>query len=128
MWTVNGIAPELLDYKTMKVVVGSYHLRPEFVESAYYTGDEKYQRMGTTFFNSLVERCKTEAGFAALADVRSGVKTDAMECYFLAEAIKYFYLLSASPEAFDFERAVFNTEAHPIWKSSEQYVGREETI
>ena len=106
MWTVNGIAPELLDYKTMKVVIGSYLLTPEFVELAYYlyhyTDDEKYPRMGTTFFNSLVERCKTEAGFAALAKVRSGVKTDTMESYFLAEAMKYFYILFASPEAFDF--------------------------
>jgi mannosidase alpha-like ER degradation enhancer 2 len=103
MWTLHGIAPELLDYKTMKVVVGSYHLRPEFVvgsyhlrpefvESAYYryhyTGDEKYRRIGATFFNSLVERCKTDAGFTALADVRTGVKTDVMESYFLAEAMK----------------------------------------
>ena len=128
MWTLHGIAPELLDYKTMKVVVGSYHLRPEFVESAYYlyhyTGDEKYRRIGATFFNSLVERCKIDAGFAALADVRTGVKTDVMESYFLVEAMKYFYLLFAPPEAFDFETAVFNTEAHPICKSSEQ-VGKE---
>jgi hypothetical protein len=98
MWTLHGIAPELLDYKTMKVVVGSYHLRPEFVESAYYlyhyTGDEKYRRIGATFFNSLVERCKIDAGFAALADVRTGVKTDVMESYFLAEAMKYFYCYS----------------------------------
>ena len=62
--------------------------------------------------------------FAALADVRTGVKTDVMESYFLAEAMKYFYLLFAPPEAFDFETAVFNTEAHPICKSSEQ-VGKE---
>ena len=123
MWTLHGIAPELLNYKTMTVVVGSYHLRPEFVESAYYlyhyTGDEKYRWIGATFFNSLVERCKTDAGFAALADVRTGVKTDAMESYFLAEAMKYFYLLFAPPEVFDFETAVFNTEAHPICKSGE---------
>jgi mannosidase alpha-like ER degradation enhancer 2 len=124
MWTLHGIEPELLDYKTMKVVSGSYHLRPEIVESAYYlyhyAGDEKYRRMGATFFNSLVERCKTDAGFAALADVRAGVKTDAMESYFLAEAMKYFYLLFAPPQAFDFEKAIFNTEAHPIWKNSSE--------
>jgi hypothetical protein len=51
MRTLHGIAPELLDYNTTKVVVGSYHLRPEFVESAYYlyhyTGDEKYRRNST---------------------------------------------------------------------------------
>lgn len=62
MWTLYGIAPELLDYKTMKVVVGSYHLRPEFVESAYYlyhyTGDEKFRRIGATFFNSLASGAK----------------------------------------------------------------------
>ena len=122
MWTLHGIEPELLDYKTMKVVLGSYQLRPEIIESAYYlyhyTGDDKYRQMGTTFFNSLVKRCKTDAGFAAIADVRTGVKTDAMESYFLAEVMKYFYLLFAPPQAFDFEKAVFNTEAHPIWKKS----------
>jgi mannosidase alpha-like ER degradation enhancer 2 len=130
MWTLHGIAPELLEYKTIKVVVGSYHLRPEFVESTYYlyrySSDEKYRRIGATFFNSLVGRCKTGEGFAALADVRTGVKTDVMESYFLAEAMKYFYLLFAPPEAFDFETAVFNTEAHPICKSSVQ-VGKEKT-
>jgi mannosidase alpha-like ER degradation enhancer 2 len=123
MWNLYGITPELLDYKTMKVF-GPYQLRPEIVESAYYlyhyTRDEKYRRMGATFFNNLVERCKTDAGFAALADVRTGVKTDAMESYFLAEAMKYFYLLFAPPQAFDFEKAVFNTEAHPIWKKSSE--------
>jgi hypothetical protein len=122
MWTLYGTAPEQLDYKAMKVVLGSYQLRPEVIESAYYlyhyTSDEKYRRMGATFFNSLVERCKTDAGFAALADVRTGVKTDAMESYFLAEVMKYFYLLFAPPQAFDFDKAVFNTEAHPIWKKS----------
>ncbi|MEI7827500.1 MAG: glycoside hydrolase family 47 protein, partial [Euryarchaeota archaeon] len=124
MWTLHGTAPELLDYKTMKVVLGSYQLRPEIIESAYYlyhyTGDEKYRRMGTTFFNSLVERCKTNAGFAALDDVRTGVQTDTMESYFLAETMKYFYLLFAPSQAFDFEKAVFNTEAHPIWKKSSE--------
>ena len=122
MWTLYGIAPELLDYHAMKVVVGSYHLRPEFMESAYYlfhyTGDEKYRQMGATFFDSLLARCKTDAGFAALTDVRTGVKTDVMESYFLAEAMKYLYLLFAPPKAFDFERVVFTTEAHPILKTS----------
>jgi len=101
--------------------LGSSQLRPEIIESAYYlyhyTGDEKYRRMGTTFFNNLVERCKTDAGYAALDDVRTGAQTDTMESYFLAETMKYFYLLFSPPQAFDFEKAVFNTEAHPIWKT-----------
>jgi mannosidase alpha-like ER degradation enhancer 2 len=102
----------------MKVISASYHLRPEIIESAYYlyhyTGDERYRRIGATCFNAVVERCKTDAGFAALDDVRTDVKTDVMESYFLAETLKYSYLLFAPPETFDFEKVVFNTEAHPI--------------
>jgi mannosidase alpha-like ER degradation enhancer 2 len=132
MWAVHGIAPEMFDYKTMKVVLGSYQLRPEIIESAYYlyhyTGDEKYRRMGVTFFNSIVDRCRTEAGFAALDDVRTGVKTDTMESYFLAEAMKYAYLLFAPLQDFDFEKVIFNTEAHPIWKSGQRRVEREEMV
>jgi mannosidase alpha-like ER degradation enhancer 2 len=122
MWALHGAVPEVFDYKSVKVILGSYQLRPEIIESAYYlyhyTGDEKYRRMGATIFNNLVERCKTEAGFAALADVRTGVKMDAMESYLLAEVMKYTYLLSAPPQTFDFEQAVFNTEAHPIWRKA----------
>src|SRR5213596_1901277 len=36
MWDLHGIEPEILDYKTMRVVAGSYHLRPEIIESTYY--------------------------------------------------------------------------------------------
>lgn len=130
MWSLYGAAPEVLDYKSMKVVLGSYQLRPEIIESAYYlyhyTGDEKYRRIGATIFHDLVERCKTDAGFAALADVRTGAKADAMESYLLAEVMKYSYLLFATPEAFDFEKAVFNTEAHPIWKKSRAQISKRE--
>jgi mannosidase alpha-like ER degradation enhancer 2 len=34
--------------------------------------------------------------------------------------MKYFYLLFAPPQAFDFEKVIFNTEAHPIWKKSSE--------
>jgi hypothetical protein len=41
-----------------------------------------------------------------------------MESYFLAETLKYLYLLFASPGAVDLRDHVFNTEAHPLAKSS----------
>ncbi|MCK5571930.1 MAG: glycoside hydrolase family 47 protein, partial [Bacteroidetes bacterium] len=41
-------------------------------------------------------------------------KSDRMESYFLAETLKYLYLLFAPPETLDFSSVVFNTEAHPI--------------
>ncbi len=47
MWNLHGIEPELLDYKTMRVIVSGYHLRPEIIESAYYlyhyTRDPQYR-------------------------------------------------------------------------------------
>ncbi|MGB6032761.1 MAG: glycoside hydrolase family 47 protein, partial [Bacteroidota bacterium] len=39
---------------------------------------------------------------------------DRMDGYFLAETLKYLYLLFAPPETLDFSSVVFNTEAHPI--------------
>jgi mannosidase alpha-like ER degradation enhancer 2 len=121
MWILHGIEPELIDYKKMKVIYGPYQLRPEIVESAYYlyryTSDQRYRQMGSVFFNSLVEHCKVDSGYAALNDVRTKRKADSMESYFLAETMKYFYLLFAPPDEFDFEKVIFNTEAHPIFKT-----------
>jgi mannosidase alpha-like ER degradation enhancer 2 len=118
MWNMQGIEPELLDYKTMRVIAGGYHLRPEIVESTYYlyryTGDPHYRRMGEKIFNDFVEYCRTDAGFAALADVTTKQQRDEMESFALAETFKYFYLLFASPRTLDFDKIVFNTEAHPL--------------
>jgi mannosidase alpha-like ER degradation enhancer 2 len=37
-----------------------------------------------------------------------------MESYFLAETLKYLYLLFAPAETLDFHNVTFNTEAHPL--------------
>jgi mannosidase alpha-like ER degradation enhancer 2 len=121
MWTLHGIEPEALDYRRMKVVYGAYPLRPEIIESAYYlyyyTSDKKYRRMGHVYWNSLEKHCRVEAGYAGISDVRTMKKRDAMESYFLAETMKYFYLLFAPPDTLDLDKTVFNTEAHPITRT-----------
>jgi mannosidase alpha-like ER degradation enhancer 2 len=118
MWNMQGIEPELLDYKTMRVIAGGYHLRPEIVESTYYlyrcTGDPQYRRMGEKIFNDFVKYCRTDGGYAALADVTTKQQRDEMESFVLAETFKYFYLLFAPPRTLDFNKIVFNTEAHPL--------------
>ncbi|OAI56342.1 glycoside hydrolase family 47 [Acidobacteria bacterium SCGC AG-212-P17] len=121
MWTTFGIEPETLDYTTMKAVASGYQLRPEIIESAYYlafyTKDSRYQEMGSTFLLSLVRYCKTDAGFAALSNVETKAKKDSMESYFLAETLKYLYLLFAPRDTLDLNKVVFNTEAHPLRKT-----------
>jgi mannosidase alpha-like ER degradation enhancer 2 len=118
MWKANGIEPERLDYRTMKIVRASYSLRPEIVESAYYlyqyTGDAEYLHMGETMFEDFVRHCRTEAGYASLKDVVTKEKEDEMQSFVLAETLKYFYLLFAPPRTLDFRKVIFNTEAHPI--------------
>jgi mannosidase alpha-like ER degradation enhancer 2 len=70
--------------------------------------------MGEKLFNDFVRFCRTDAGYAALADVVTKQQRDEMESFALAETFKYFYLLFASPGTLDFANIVFNTEAHPL--------------
>ena len=99
MWTTFGIEPEEFDYATMKITAPGYELRPEIIESTYYlyffTGDSRYLDMGQTYYKDLVQYCRTDSGFAALRDVSTKEKKDAMESFFFAETLKYLYLLYA---------------------------------
>jgi ER degradation enhancer, mannosidase alpha-like 2 len=117
MWTLHGIEPEGLDYATMTVTSQGYQLRPEIVESAYilhhYTKDPKYLEMGRRMFEDLRKFCRTEDGYTVLSSVVTKEKGDLQHSFWLAETLKYLYLLF-EPAALDFERHVFNTEAHPI--------------
>jgi len=117
MWTLHGIEPEVLDYKTMTAEVESYQLRPEIVESAYYlfhyTRDPRYLDMGRTILTSLVQYCRTDDGYTVLKSVVTKERGDRQHSFFLAETLKYLYLLF-SPETIDLDRVVFNTEAHPL--------------
>ena len=118
MWRAHGIEPERLDYRTMKVTGAGYPLRPEIVESAYYlhhfTGDPRYLSEGAEMFEDFVKHCKTDTAYAALKSVETKEKEDNMESFLFAETFKYFYLLFAPPRTLDFDKVIFNTEAHPI--------------
>jgi mannosidase alpha-like ER degradation enhancer 2 len=118
MWKLHEIEPEVLDYRRMKVTYPGYQLRPEIVESAFYlsraTHDPKYFEMGRTFFESLVRYCRTDSGYTVLKSVVTKEKGDLMPSYFLAETLKYLYMLFVPEQKLDLEGVVFNTEAHPL--------------
>jgi mannosidase alpha-like ER degradation enhancer 2 len=121
MWTAFGVEPEQIDYSTFKILEPGYALRPEIMESAYYlyfyTRDSHYQEMASTFLGGLVHNCKTASGYAALNSVQTREKADRMESFFLAETLKYLYLIFAPRETLDLTKIVFNTEAHPIHRT-----------
>jgi ER degradation enhancer, mannosidase alpha-like 2 len=122
MWNLAGVEPEQIDYAKMQITAANYELRPEVMESNYYlyhaTHDAKYLAMGKTYFDSLVKYCRTDEGYAALADVRSKKKKDSMESFFFAETLKYLYLLYAPESTLPFDSVIFNTEAHPMKRSA----------
>ncbi|HEY0232219.1 MAG TPA: GH92 family glycosyl hydrolase [Dokdonella sp.] len=124
MWQLEGIEPEVYDYRARKISYQGYALRPEIVESTYYlshyTRDPKYLAMGRAMLHDFVKYCRTDSGYAALANVTTKQKKDRMESFLFAETFKYYYLLFA-PQAIDFDAVTFNTEAHPLratWNSN----------
>ncbi|HVS81239.1 MAG TPA: glycoside hydrolase family 47 protein [Pyrinomonadaceae bacterium] len=121
MWSLYGIEPEELNYDSMQIVSPGYPLRPEIIESTYYlhhyTRNPKYLRMGQTMFADCVKYCRTDEGYAALKSVVTRDKADSMQSFLFAETFKYFYLLFAPPKTLDFDKVIFNTEAHPIGRT-----------
>jgi len=97
-----------------------YALRPEYVESLFYlyrtTGDEVYRDRGWAVFEALVTHCRVKAtgAFSGLKDVRSPnpERDDAMPSFFLAETLKYLYLLFSERDVYPLDDWVFTTEAH----------------
>ncbi|CAK0869297.1 unnamed protein product [Prorocentrum cordatum] len=84
-------------------------LRPEAIETLYYlhyyTGDPKYRRWAYEMFSAFQKHCKTRFGYSAVADVRKVPATfkDSQESFWLAETLKYFYLIFAPRNALSLE-------------------------
>lgn len=97
-----------------------YMLRPEAIESVFYmyriTGDTAYQDIAWDMFQAIDSRSRTEYANAAIRDVMrdDGKKEDKMESFWLAETLKYFYLVFSEPGYLSLDEWVFNTEAHPF--------------
>ena len=98
-------------------------LRPESVESWFYlyriTGKEVYRDYGWSYFEALKNYAKVDrdGGYASVdnVDSKSTRKRDKMESFFMAETLKYMFLLfSDDDQLLPLDKFVFNTEAHPL--------------
>ncbi len=60
--------------------------------------------------------CRKEAGYSGIRDVTSAnpAADDVQQSFFLAETLKYLYLLFSDDSLLPIDHWVFNTEAHPI--------------
>lgn len=104
--------------------------RPETVESLFYmyriTRQQKYRQWGWEMFEAFREHTKvvdevagTVYAYTSLDTVmenpvRERKRRDNMESFWLAETLKYFYLLFSDDDFFPLDTVVFNTEAHPL--------------
>ena len=81
-----------------------YKLRPEAIESVFImyrlTGDRAWQDKGWKMFTSIQMYTQTIEANSAINDVTklSPKWTDTMESFWLAETLKYFYLLFSEPD------------------------------
>lgn len=100
-------------------------LRPESVESWFYlyriTKKQIYRDYGWAYFTALKKYARVDGslgeGFASVnnVDSKSSSKKDKMESFFMAETLKYLFLLfSDDDELLPLDKFVFNTEAHPM--------------
>uniref|UniRef100_A0AAX7VG61 alpha-1,2-Mannosidase n=1 Tax=Astatotilapia calliptera TaxID=8154 RepID=A0AAX7VG61_ASTCA len=97
-----------------------YILRPEVIETYWYmwrfTHDPKYRQWGWEAVQAIDKYCRVSGGFSGVKDVYSSNPTydDVQQSFFLAETLKYLYLLFSSDDLLPLENWVFNTEAHPL--------------
>lgn len=101
-----------------------YILRPEAIENVFImyriTGDQSYQEKAWRMFESISKITSTEFANAEIPDITAtgpdGLppKNDRMESFWLAETLKYFYLIFSDTDLISLDEYVLNTEAHPL--------------
>ncbi|XP_036942007.1 mannosyl-oligosaccharide 1,2-alpha-mannosidase IA isoform X1 [Acanthopagrus latus] len=95
-------------------------LRPEVIETYMYmwrfTHDPKYREWGWEAIQALEQHCKVEGGYSGIRDVYASTPNhdDVQQSFYLAETLKYLYLLFSDDDHLPFDHWVFNTEAHPL--------------
>merc|ERR1740121_2189828 len=126
--TPTGLSAEYYNFDVnaqvndMKVPSDAPHnlLRPEAAEALYYmwyyTGDHKWRQKGYEMWSAFVRHSKARYGFSAVGDVRhkNAKHKDGQESFWLAETLKYFYLLFSPRSTLNLEEFVLNTEAQPL--------------
>lgn len=97
-----------------------YILRPEAIESVFLmyrmTGDPTWMEKAWDMFTAIEKYTHTSVASASLDDVTKvkPFQMDSMESFWLAETLKYFYLVFSDWDVVDLDKWVLNTEAHPL--------------
>ncbi|KAK3286169.1 hypothetical protein CYMTET_6264 [Cymbomonas tetramitiformis] len=125
--TATGLAPESVLFNRFQIGgMGMQDhpqnfLRPETVESFFLlyrrTGNPKYREWGWEIFQAFEKHARVETGgYAGLKNVNVDPPTqdDTMQSFFLAETLKYLFLLFSDSNMLPLDVWVLNTEGHPL--------------
>ncbi|KAF4212122.1 hypothetical protein CNMCM8980_001459 [Aspergillus fumigatiaffinis] len=103
VFVTQRIMNERLPPGVTRILNRAYLLRPEAIESVFYmfriTGDNYWREKGWEMFQAVSKYTRTEIAHSAINDVtlEKSKMRDTMESFWLAETLKYFYLLFADP-------------------------------
>jgi mannosyl-oligosaccharide alpha-1,2-mannosidase len=97
----------------------------EFAESLFYayrtTGNVTYQERAWDIFQHITAATATTFGYSAIKNVMEtsggGLLND-QETFWLAETLKYLFLIFDDPRRVSLDEWVFNTECHPMRRKS----------
>uniref|UniRef100_T1JAS7 alpha-1,2-Mannosidase n=1 Tax=Strigamia maritima TaxID=126957 RepID=T1JAS7_STRMM len=109
-----------LEAKALKQNEKYYILRPELFESYFImwrlTHDQRYRDWGWEAVQAIEKHCRVDGGYSGIKNVYQldSVKDDVQQSFFLAETLKYLYLLFSDDDLLPLDQWVFNTEAHPL--------------
>lgn len=80
------------------------------------THDPKYRDWAWEAFVAIETHCRVEGGYSGIQNVNSlpVVHDDLQQSFFLAETLKYLYLIFSDDDVIPLDQYVFNTEAHPL--------------
>lgn len=124
--TATHIGPEsfkftdTLEAKAYRSQDKYYILRPEVVESYFYlwriTKDPKYRDWAWDYVQALEKHCRTEYGYTGIKNVyqENPQQDDVQQSFFLAETLKYLYLIFSDDFLLSLDQWVFNSEGHPL--------------
>eukprot|EP01060_Flectonema_neradi_P030231 TRINITY_DN434_c0_g1_i1.p1 TRINITY_DN434_c0_g1~~TRINITY_DN434_c0_g1_i1.p1 ORF type:complete len:511 (+),score=69.91 TRINITY_DN434_c0_g1_i1:227-1759(+) len=121
--TPTKIGPEIAGFEPSGMIYSSdtrYQLRPETIESFFIlyriTSNQKYRDWSWELLKSIEAHCRTEFGYTGLTNVdfTSQTPDDVMQSFFLAETLKYLYLIFSDSSLIPLDEYIFSTEAHPF--------------
>lgn len=114
------IKGEKLPKGVIRVTSSKYILRPEALESVFImyrvTGDDYWREKGWNMFTAIQNYTRAEYGATAISDVMSETPypLDEMESFWLAETLKYLYLLFSEPDYYSLDDYVLYDSFSPL--------------